>query len=533
MEGDSKGNFSPKGSLTRGEAAKLFDNIHEELLKNQGYIINVGIVEKIDITYQSIDNIRTENRDLRVKNDDNTLLNILSEETNSEVLNKGFIVIKDGKLLLPKDIKAYNYIKYYINPNGEAILVHILEDKPSEIEGFIEEVDIEEGFVSMKDYNDRSFKLKLSPGAKVTINDQWAEAKDLLYGQEVTAKLVNGNIVDIKGYLDIGEGGYIHPGERIYIGKVLYINQRDSKVTIIEYENEHEFIIEPYTPVIKDGSNIGLKGIKEGDIIRLEFDQYEGNIPIKAYVAEPDRQIVNLYKATVEQFNAGRNELILGGVSYYDHTKWKSSSQSLKLPLGNDSEIYINGRKITKELLPSYLGREAYIATKDNYGKEETLKLVLKNGYEKKYYNSIQEIAFGDRKLKVDYNEVNFDDSTIIVKDGKLIHPYNLQEDDDIFLIAQGVDQYTAAFISIEGIADTGLIVYRGRIEEITQYGFDLDNFDILEGTNWDYSSREREFNISEDTKIIDTRNDDIKEVSVDEFTNSRFLKDRYREDNY
>lgn len=529
MEGNSNGYFLPKSSLRRSEMARLLDNIHEELLKQREYHIATGIVEKINTVHDFDNNTK---KIFKIKNDDGTISELEIQESDNIANSNGFVGYKDGNIVLPEAIKEFDYIKYYANPDGQVIFVEVLNNKTSSIEGYVEDVDADNREITIKDYDDQTFTLEVSQGADIRINDRWAQLKDLLYGQEITLDISNGKIIVIKGYLNTGEEGYIHPGERIYIGKVLYVDARNNSLTLLDGGTQREFEIEPYIPIIKGDENIGLNGVKEGDIVRLEFDQYQGNSPIKAYVAQPDRQIANLYKATIKQFNPNRQELILSDVYSYKNTQWNEEDQITKLPLGYDTALYINGGKVNEQYLNNYSGTEAYIVTQDNFGKEEILKIVLKSGYERNYYNTLQNIAFGDNKIIVDYNEMYFDDSTIILKDGRLIHPYNLQENNELFVISQGRNHQNAVVISVEGIDDTGIIVYRGRIDEIYQYSFELDDYDILKGTEWDFTRRQSEFNISEDTKIIDTREGDVRKVTVKEFTNSRFLKEDDR-DNY
>lgn len=534
MKGNENKSFLPKGSMKRAEMATIIDNIHLDTLNNQGYTIKTGIVERIDTLTESMDGATNRKKVFIIKNDDSTSSAITVQESDKEIYNRGFIAYKNGKLSYPNEIIPNDYIRYYIGPENNVTLVEALPNERVEVEGFIQDISQAQDTMTIKDYYDRIYSFKIAEGVNVRVNDLSATLDELLYGQEVTLRISNGNIISITGYLDMGEPEYIHPGERIAIGKVLYIDRKDGKVTIIEDSEQKEYTIDLYTPVVKNNVNVGLNSIKEGDILRLEFDEYMGNMPMRAYIAQPDRQIANLYKADIISFNPSRNEIILQDPAYYDNTQWKNTPQDTKLTLSSDANIYMNGRAITKELLGSYLGREAYIATTDSFGKEEVIKLVLKAGYEKKYYDSIQDIAFGDGKLKVDYNEMYFDESTIIIKDGKLIHPYNLREDDDVFVVSHGTSTYTASLISVEGIEATGLVVYRGRIDDITQYGFELYNIDIIDGTEKD-TKRRRTFDISEDTAIIDTRYDEVEEVTVEEFTNSRFLKDRYRwdEENY
>jgi hypothetical protein len=532
MEGNTRGYFLPKANLKRSEMAKLLDNVHEELLLRRGFKIITGIVERIDNVYEWDNGHEAIKRIFKVDNDDKSISNIIIRNSEDKTKESGFIGYKNGKLVLPEDIKEIDYIKYYVDPNGQVIYTEVLNNRTATIEGFIEELDTESGVLTIRGYDDKVFDVEVVPGANLRINNLGAKLEDFLYGQEVTLTINNGKAIGIEGYIDTGEEGYIHPGERIYIGKVLYVDEEDGKLTLLEHETQQEFFIDAYTPVIKNGANIGLNGISEGDVVRLEFDEYNGNTPIKVYVGEPDRQINKLYKATITNYNPNRDELILSNISYYENGKWVAQNNDIKIPLAYNPSIYLNGRKISNEYLNSYIGRESYIATNNNFGKEEAFKIVFKSGYEKKFYNTLQDIAFGDKKLTVDYNEIFFDDSTIIVKDGKLIHPYNLKEEDNLYVVSYGQEAQIAAFISVEGIEDTGFIICRGRIDEISRYSIELDDFDILQGTEWDYSSKQTEFNISEDTEIIDTRENDVKKVPVEEFTRSRFLKDDDR-DNY
>lgn len=532
MTGDDKGYFNPKSYFTRGEMAKLLDNIHEELLTKQGYRIYTGIIDDIETNNEYIDNNKTIEKIVKIKNDDGTVSSVITRESENSSLNRGFISYKDNKLL-PNYVEVFDYVKYYVNPQGQVVFMQVLNTKPSILEGTVEEIDKDNGTLSIMDYDGNIYKLPLSLGANIFINNKLATLDDFIYGQDVVANISNGSIIKLDGYLDEGEKGYIHPGERIYIGKVLYIDKNKNTLTLLNDNTQNVFTLTPFTPVMKGGLNVGFENIKEGDIVRLEFDQYEGNNPIKAYIAEPDKQIENILKATIIEHNSSRREIVLKDVKYYDHTKWEDYNGYTKMPLSYNTDIYYNGRKLAEENIKSYLGREAYIITQDDFGKEEAMKIVLKDGYERKYTNSIQEIAFGDKRIKVDYNDMYYDDSTIIVKDGKLIDPYNLNEDDDIFAITHGSDKKIAAFISVESLPVAEVIVYKGRIDEIGQYDFELDDYDVLEGTEWDYSSKQIPFNISEDTWIIDTRDDEVSEVDVEEFTNSRFLKNKRRSDNY
>ncbi len=539
MQGNDEGEFNPKGSLTRGQMAKILDSIADTFLKERKYKINKGIVKKVSNINKTSENSYTGEKEynnvltISISNEDDTVMNIAAEQNiENKKYENGFIVYKNGSLISPREIDEYNYVKYYVNPQDEVVYVDVLENTQTNIEGYIEEVNIDEEKITLKDYYDVKHKLDLSKGAEIKVNGQNATIADLLYGQEVVLYMANGTIKKIEAFLDEGKEGYIHPGDRIHMGKVLYIE--DDSITINKDGKHEKFNLDEFIPIINNGRNVDVRNIRVGDIVRLEFDQYDTKTPTKIYVSKEDKQLSNLIKANILDYDQSRDELLLANVEYFDDYEWKNGNQQMNLDIAYDSNIYIDGREINKENLSSYFNREAYIATEDSFGNEEAFKIVFKSGYEKKYHDSIQDIAFGEKNINVDYDNVSFDyDSTIILKEGRLIHPYNLRENDDVFLVAHGSNAPVASFISVQGIKDTGFTIYRGEIEEIGRYTFEIDDFDIIEGVEWDYESRQTELNISEDTEIIDTRNDGYKQVSVEDFTNSRFYQEDEEENYY
>ncbi|AFS77247.1 S-layer domain-containing protein [Gottschalkia acidurici 9a] len=528
ISGNTDGTFRPKSSLKRSEAARILDNAHEKTLKNQGYIIGTGTIESIEALSRTKENQKSQDNLIKIKNYDNSSIGL------SYGANNGFVVYKNGQIGLANSLRPGDYVKYYINNQGKVVYVETIRNEDINIKGNIEDINTEQKTITIRDYYGQVHKYDIIADVDVKINKEWTELKNLLYDQEVEVKVSNGKVVSIEGSLDQGEDGYIHPGERIDMGKVLYIDREKGKLTVIDGEKQAEFLIDPSIPIVKGNRNIEINSIKEGDTVRLEFDQYQGNIPMKVHVLEPEREITNIYKGTVTHYNPSKNQIIIKDPYYYNNASWSKTSQDKVIDLGYNSQIYINGRGISKELLKNYLNRDIYVALGDNFGKEEAVKLVFKSGYEKNYQNAVQGVTFGDRKITVDYNSVYYDDSTIIVKDGRLVQPYNLREDDDVFLVSHGLSNDTASFISIEGTKheSTGMVVYRGEIEEIEQYGLELYRPTIIDGLEKD-NRRNRDIKLSEDTKIIDSRGKEIERVSVKEFTDSRFLKDKGKDSYY
>lgn len=528
MIGNNNSEFNPKGSLTRGEMSKILDIASEKFLPELGYTINSGIVEKIneikeaDKDLYNSKSITINKKEFIVNTDNDDSVKLITQTSNEGVNEKGFITYKKNSLGYPSSILASDYIKYYIDSLGKVVYVEVLDRNILEIQGFVEDVNNDN--ITIKDFNNKTHVYNVSSGADITINNSRINLTDLLYGQEVKLKVNNGIVTNITGYLDEGEPGAINPGDRVYVGKVLYIDNIYDKITILDGNKELKFSVDDNTPIIKENTNINFGNIKEGDTVRLEFDEYNSNYPSKIYVSSNDKDLSNVYKGKINYYNTSRNEIVLNEVKYFKNSKWNDKNDLVNINLDYNTNVYLDNVKIDYNDLNKYINKEAYIVTVNDFGKEKAYKIILKTDYETSFNDKLQDISFGYKNIKIDYTNVEFDyDSTIVVKNGRLVHPYNIKYGDTLSLIAQGIDNPIATFISIEETPDTGIMVYKGKIEDIGRYSITLDNFDVMEDSTWYYESDEEDIQLSNDTKIIDTRSN-YKEISVDEFTNSRYL---------
>ncbi|WP_202707563.1 S-layer homology domain-containing protein [Sporosalibacterium faouarense] len=522
MDGNAQGNFKPNGTISRGEMARLLDNIYESFLLDRGFKIGTGIVEDKDKSIKSQDGVKIEEIVLSIGSDDDTYINVIAQASDDSLYDNGFVGIKNKEPIWPDGIESHDYVKYYINPDNQAVFLEVLNKPETQIEGFVEKIDEENNTITIMDYDDNTYLYKINPAAKMSINGLPVGLKDMIYGLEVTLDIRNGNIESIRGELDTGTPGYIEPGGRIYIGKVLETDLNNDSIIIMDEDTRLEFEISPSTSIIKENEYLSLRSIREGDMVRLEFDSYNGNSPSKVYIASPDRQMENFIKARLNRYNPSRDELLLTDIAYFNYSQWSDRVGDMKMSLGGNAEIYIDGRKVSENDLSNNIGKEIYIVTNNRFGEEEASKIVFKNGYEKQFYNKLQRITYGDNKLRVDYNNMAFDESTIIEKNGRLIDPYNLRLDEELFVITQGSNN-TAAFISVETPNDMAAKIYKGEIKDIYNYAFDLKKYDILENNKWTSKSNYAKLQISEETKIVDTRDEELIEVSVNTFNNNRF----------
>ncbi|MCT4607137.1 MAG: S-layer homology domain-containing protein [Marinisporobacter sp.] len=131
MNKNSKGYFRPKDSVTRGQIAVILDKASGEILKKQGYKKLSGTVEEVESYVTSEQNGRSmdlygvENSTFTINNDDGSYTELVANKSDIRDLNKGFLVYKNGMLGLPKNIAAYDYIKYFMNNEGKVVFVEV------------------------------------------------------------------------------------------------------------------------------------------------------------------------------------------------------------------------------------------------------------------------------------------------------------------------------------------------------------------------------------------------------------------------
>ncbi|QEK13263.1 hypothetical protein FQB35_13825 [Crassaminicella thermophila] len=131
IKGDNKGYFKPKAYITLAEMAAILDKASEQMLIKRGFKIIMGSVENIDTFVTSEQDIVStkfigvQNRVFTINNEDHSYTQLVSKESDIDTFDRGFLVYKNGYIGLPKDIRINDYIKYFINEQGEVLFVEV------------------------------------------------------------------------------------------------------------------------------------------------------------------------------------------------------------------------------------------------------------------------------------------------------------------------------------------------------------------------------------------------------------------------
>lgn len=530
MQGMSSTTFAPKGTLTRGQLAQLIANINDEFLDKRSIIKKTGTIHKIE----TIEHQGANEKIFTVENDDNSKSII----TVAPLQDNDFILQRGKTLTLSAPLKEGDRLDYYININGQVFYAKENSDSIRTTEGIINHIDMENYSLIIMDSNDKKYFLQTEPFTIIEIDGENASFKDLFNGQEVSVSLVGKQIKKIEGFLDIdpSQHGYIQPGSRTRVGKVLYIDK--DTVEIIIRDRTEKYKITPYTEVLKSGGKASLFEIKEGDRVLLAFDDIYTTEIASIQVEDNEKHITALYRGTLDYINDKGREIILDNISTYQNGKWNKnghSNQKIKLKV-EEQALYSGGNLIDLKDLEVHRGREIYVAVENSYGVEKVVKLLLKEGSLITYKDKITGIQYGSSQMVVDNNIFTFHPGTIVVKNNRLVDALNLEQDQNVYLagsIANGTRNAAIIDIQYDGMLDdridgTRLSIYRGKLEDIRDYGITVGRLSYyldylkLDNNSWSTISRAKDLILTEDSYIFDS--DIKKEIDVGHLINSRYI---------
>ncbi|MBN4067521.1 MAG: hypothetical protein COA82_08800 [Alkaliphilus sp.] len=538
MNGISETRFDPKGNLTRAQLAQLIYNINDKLLEERQLTKHTGTVLSVSLEDEFKKN-DTEELSPRVFALRDQAGQIITITTNK---NSDFIVQKNEELGLSNLLKEGDQIKYYTNQNNEIIYARVIPIVKTQVEGFIEIVDIENNQIKIIDFSENKLAFELNQFTTATINKLPATLKDLPFGIEVLLKLENGIVAEIKAIdeIDPERHGYIPPRSRVKVGTVLFIDSKSIEITT--NPSIEKYRITPKTTVTRNEKIANLFEIKIGDRVKLEFnDIYSADIA-NIRVADDEKHIQAIYSATLETVLERSNEIILKDVEIYENGTWINHAEH-KVKLRITDQIYNNNGKIELKDLNKSIGTELIMAVQNGFGIRTAEKTLVQQGSKQLFDSKIQDIHFGTNKIVASNTSFGFHPGTIVIKNNRLVDTLNLSEDQTVSITANWQNgNRSLALVSIkpEGMLDdridgTRLVIYKGKINgifdyrvEISRFGFQRDYLKI-EDNQWVELIRTRDFDLTEDTIIFDSEIEG--KIATKHFTGARFINPNEIED--
>lgn len=398
-------------------------------------------------------------------------------------------------------------------------------------QGFVEGYLMESinGRLEIETYEGDFYSIPVADDAMYTIDSYFVNESNFMPGMEIYADLQGRKVVSIEGY-STSSLGYIPPGSKIRTGRIKNI---DRNQLVLELANGEEvtYFTMPGTIALKNGENVSLDTLYEGDKVKLYFDETDTDIISRISIEGDSVRIKGLYKAELNFVDRYSDKITISNVQKLSNGKWEDVKHSMTIPYNKDFPLYIGGHEISYDNLKYYRGKTVYLASKDSFGKDKVERMVIQNQYESTYSDKIEDINWFTGGFELSNNRnINFDEGTIVIKNDRLVDTYALNPNSDVFVVADGRGMESNAdiiYVLNEDINNSNIgqhYIYAGRMDQIVEDRLELKDFFVLEENDWQSFDDEKELFFDNDTDIYDLTNN--KKLSLEEFYSGNYAVD-------
>gem|GEM_PF-1166477 len=388
--------------------------------------------------------------------------------------------------------------------------------------------------IKVADEYDNKQYLELADTAAIYINGELQPIDAIGFDQDAVVRIFNGKVHEVKIYTDL-------PEEDPNIRQVMTAEVRnvtDAGITLLtetDPKNPVLYTIDGSTPIIKDKQSVNKSVLRQGDRVKIEVDSTNNRHIARMEVQGEGIQVEKLYKGDIKDVVPETGEIVLANAYYYGYYDWVKLDGYVRYKLADDAGIYNGNTSISPSRLSDYTGKTIYAVSKKDYGTEELVKAVLKDGYEDTVYKSISDVKWTTKQLTLsDGRDLTFSDGTIIIKDGRLLDPQYLGGGSEVYVIQNRSTLGTGSapiisFDSFNGFSDYRIV--RGYLHNMGEDYYTVENSYTLESNEW-VDSGEPTLLFSDETYIYD--NVVVKGfITPEEFAKSRYIPFTYTWPNY
>lgn len=383
------------------------------------------------------------------------------------------------------------------------------------------------------EYNNKQY-FELADTAAVYINGELQDIGAIGFDQDAVVRIFNGKVHEVKIYTDTFE----EDSNRLLTLTAKVRDVSSGGITLLTDDNPEKpavYTIDRSTPIIKDKQSVSASVLRQGDRVKIQVNSTNDKHIARMEIQGTGVQIEGVYKGDIKEVVPETGEIVLSNVSSYGYYDWIKKDGYIRYKLDDHVEIYNNNTKLSLEKLGDYIGKTIYAVSRKNYGTEEVVKAVLKDGYEDTLYKNIYDVKWTTKQLTLSDDRVlNFSDGSIIIKDGRLLDTLYLSKYSGAFVIQNrstlGVG--SAQLISLDSFNGfSNYNITKGYLHNMGEDYITVENSYKLENNEWKESG-EPTFLLSDETYIYDSAI--VKgEITVDKFLESRYKPYTYTWPNY
>lgn len=383
------------------------------------------------------------------------------------------------------------------------------------------------------DYQNRQY-YTLTEDADIYINDELQGIEAIGFDQDAVLKVADNRVTEVRIYTDIPIED--EPYTQIVTGRVREIVGNNLIISPDGASgSESSYILGSNVPIIKNKENVNKYKLQPGERIKIYVDSTMGDYISRIEIQGSGVKIANLYKGDIKDVLPTTGEIILSNVYAYGYFDWEKKGDYIKYKISDDAELYNGNSLIDINKLKDSIGQTIYAVSKENYGDEEIVQGVLKDGYEDSTYKKIDDVKYTASQVTLsDGRILDYLKGSIIIKDGKLMDTSDLKEDTAAFIIQnKGITgARTAPIISLDSFTGLGgFTISKGYLHTMGEDYFNMESGFKLSNNSWE-KYKDVTYQLNDDTFIYDNILQ-AAAISADKFAESRYKPYTYTWTNY
>lgn len=397
------------------------------------------------------------------------------------------------------------------------------------LEGYIKDLNINELWIEVEEYTGNVKRWNITPNAALLIDDTPAELKDFKAGMEIYAEYGRNVLTRIESW-STENPGYIPAGGKVRSGIIKNID-RDQLVLQLTTGKEEIYFTSPATIALKNGANVPLSTLYAGDMVRLYFDEKESTVISRMSIQGDSVKIKGLYKGQLDVQNLLGNTLVLKDVEVFQNEAWQELKNIIRIDYSRDLPVFYGGQPLPHNNMKYFQGKTAYLAVKDFFSGDLTAKMVIKSQYETTFSDKIEEVNWYAQAFELkNKRNIDFGESTIFIKNQRLVDGYSVTPGSDAFVVADGRGAKALAsvvYIYNEDINNSNIgqyYLYAGKLDKVVDNQVTLKDFFVLNRNDWESFDDDKELYYDNDTYIFDM--EQMKQITPEEFFAEHYAVD-------
>jgi hypothetical protein len=520
----------------------IIDKMKEAAENGEGIVAHFGNVGQI-ISQSRYENgkIINSNR-IRLKDFDGNVYDVNVETNPKTGIRNDIIVYKNGNGGGSSLLKEGDSVEYYVKDGKTMVYMKVLPVTSKDVTGTLralgKDATLKTDTVSIYDYNDKIVEYPVAQHALVTINGNYATLKDLQHGQDLKMIIKNGYVSKIETETFTENPAAITEYGKMRMGAVYYV-YTDSVLFELNNGQRAQYMVSPSTQIIRDGIMTSIRSIKEGDQVKLYFNDIYSNQVDRIEIEGAERLIKQVYKGKIEEVNSVAGTMTISDPYVLRNAGWVASSEYMvDIPYTEKTLIYNNSNVVRpKDFGKYYKDKTAYVVVEENYGSETAVKVTVQNGGELLTYDSVDKLDTTLASMEL-YNKENykFNAGTIVIKDGRLIDPGRIKRFDSAYVIG---DYYngnkTANVVKLvtraESIFDN---LYVGALYKVNQSDMTFKNYTKMSNNQWGTveTNESRRFIYTTDTGITNSTVTPSVSIKPADFFHKGFSEEENKDKN-